>query len=151
VTGTLNKVTLIGRLGKDPEIRYTPSGSKFATIVVATSEQWKDKNGQKAERTEWHRVSVWNESLSDLLERYTRKGSKIYLEGTLQSRKFQDRDGKDVYSREIVVPKVRGVITLLDRVPSQGGSAEGEDLPNNSTDPDYTPSIQEDLGDCIPF
>ena len=121
MAGSVNKVILIGNLGKDPEARSFSNGGKVVNLTVATSETWKDKNGERQERTEWHRVSILNEKLGEVAERYLRKGSKVYLEGKLETRKYQAQDGSDRYSTEIVLRNFDGELTLLD----SKGSGEG--------------------------
>lgn len=113
MAGSVNKVTLIGNLGKDPEIRSTQSGERVANLTLATGESWTGKDGQRQERTEWHRVVCWNERLIDVMEKYCRKGSKIYIEGQLQTRKFTDNAGVERYQTEVVLSKFRGELTLL--------------------------------------
>ncbi|MDR3224580.1 MAG: single-stranded DNA-binding protein [Holosporales bacterium] len=115
MAGTLNKVILIGNLGKDPEIRFLPDGSKVASFSLATGETWKDKmSGERKEKTEWHRISVFNEKLVDVLEKYVRKGSKIYLEGQMQTRKWNDQGGVERHTTEVVIGKFRGELVMLD-------------------------------------
>ena len=112
---SINKVILIGNVGKDPDIRSTQSGSKIANLSLATSESWKDKQtGERQERTEWHRVVVFGEGLVRVIENYVKKGSKLYVEGQLQTRKWQDQSGNDRYSTEVVLQGYGGTITLLD-------------------------------------
>lgn len=111
---SVNKVILVGNLGRDPEIRSTQSGSRIGNMTVATSESWKDKNtGERKERTEWHRVVVFNEHLVTVCEKYLRKGSKVYLEGQIETRKWQDQSGTDRYSTEIVLRPYRGEIVMV--------------------------------------
>jgi single-strand DNA-binding protein len=120
VAGSVNKVILIGNLGRDPEIRNTNDGSKVATLSVATSESWKDRNtGDRRERTEWHKVVIFNDRLIEVAERYLKKGSKIYLEGALQTRKWTDNTGQEKYTTEVELQKFRGELTMLDG--RQGG------------------------------
>lgn len=115
MAGSVNKVIILGHLGRDPEVRRTTSGDAVASLSVATSESWKDKNsGERKERTEWHRVVIWNENLAKIAEQYLRKGSKVYLSGELQTRKWTDRDGIERYTTEIVLTKFRGELVLLD-------------------------------------
>ncbi len=115
MSGSVNKVILIGNLGRDPEVRFAQDGTKIVQLAVATSEVWKDKtSGERKDRTEWHRVVVFNSHLADVSERYLRKGSKVYLEGQIQTRKWTDQSGQEKYTTEIVVPKYKGEITLLD-------------------------------------
>lgn len=121
---SVNKVILVGNVGKDPESRTFANGNSVVTFSLATSDTWKDKNGEKQERTEWHNVAVFNEGLGGIIERYVRKGSKIYIEGSLQTRKWQDQSGNDRYSTEIVLQKFRGEVCLLDG--PQGGGRGGD-------------------------
>ena len=115
MSGSVNKVTLIGNLGRDPEVRTAQDGSKIVNISVATSEYWKDKvTGERKDRTEWHRVVVFNDRLAEVAERYLKKGSKVYVEGQLQTRKWTDNNGQEKYSTEVVLGKFRGEITMLD-------------------------------------
>ena len=124
---SINKVILIGNVGKDPDIRSTQSGSKIANLSLATSESWKDKQtGERQERTEWHRVVVFGEGLVRVIENYVKKGSKLYVEGQLQTRKWQDQSGNDRYSTEVVLQAYGGTITLLDsRKDSDGDQDHG--------------------------
>jgi single-strand DNA-binding protein len=116
MSGSVNKVILVGHLGKDPEIRRTNSGDPVATFRLATSEAWKDKaTGERKERTEWHTVVIFNDGLATLAEKYLKKGSKVYVEGQLATRKWQDQGGADRWSTEVVLQKFRGGLTLLDR------------------------------------
>src|ERR1700691_6621242 len=109
MAGSVNKVTLIGNLGRDPEIRRMTSGERLVNLSVATSESWRDKaSGERKERTEWHRVVIFNENLAKVAEQYLRKGAKVYLEGSLQTRKWTDKDGQDKYSTEIVLNRFHG-------------------------------------------
>src|SRR5579859_1677464 len=120
MAGSVNKVILVGNLGKDPEIRTTNDGTKVASLSVATSETWKDRNsGERKERTEWHRVVVFNDRLVDVVERFLKKGSKVYVEGALQTRKWTDNTGQERYTTEVVLQKFRGELTMLDG--RQGG------------------------------
>jgi single-strand DNA-binding protein len=126
MSGSLNRVQLIGNLGRDPEVRSTQSGKKVVTLNIATSESWKDASGNRVERTEWHRVVIWNEGLGDIAEKYLAKGAKIYLEGKLTTRKWQDQDGNDRYSTEIHLTPYNGTLTFLDSAPDRersGGNA----------------------------
>ena len=125
MAGSVNKVILVGNLGRDPESRSFQNGGKVVELRIATSEQWKDRNsGERKERTEWHTVKVFSEGLANVAERYLRKGSKVYIEGALQTRKWQDQDGKDRYSTEIVLQGFNSVLTMLDGAPG-GGSGSG--------------------------
>jgi single-strand DNA-binding protein len=122
MAGSINKVILVGNLGKDPEVRRLPSGSPIVNLSIATSEQWRDKaTGEKREKTEWHRVVIFNEGLAKVAENYLKKGSKVYLEGALQTRKYE-QNGVEKYSTEIVLQAYRGEMALLD---SRGGSDGG--------------------------
>ena len=126
MAGSLNKVMLIGNLGKDPEIRSFQNGGKVANFSIATSESWKDKNtGERQERTEWHNVAIFSEGLIGVVERYLKKGSKVYIEGQLQTRKWQDQQGQDRYTTEVVIRGLNGVMTMLDSAPGGGGGGGG--------------------------
>jgi len=126
MAGSVNKVILIGNLGADPEVKRLPSGSPVVNLRIATSENWRDKaSGERRERTEWHNIVIFNENLCRVAEQYLRKGSKVYLEGQLQTRKWQDQSGNDRYTTEIVLQTYRGELTLLDRAGGERG--EGED------------------------
>lgn len=115
MAGSINKVILVGNLGKDPEIRHSSDGAKIASFSIATSEVWKDRTtGERKDRTEWHRIVVFNEKLADIIERYVKKGSKVYLEGQLQTRKWTDNSGQEKYVTEVVLSKYKGELTLLD-------------------------------------
>lgn len=137
MSGSVNKVILIGNLGRDPEIRTMQSGSKVCNLSVATSERWKS-NGEQKERTEWHRVCIFDDRLCDVAEKYLTKGSKVYLEGELQTRKWQDQSGQDKFSTEVVLRKFRGQLVMLD---SKGGGGAQEEQQQPSGD----------LDDEIPF
>jgi len=128
MSGSVNKVILVGNLGKDPEVRTLNDGSRVANLSVATSDAWRDKvTGERKDRTEWHRVVVFNDKLVEILEKYTRKGSKVFLEGQLQTRKWTDQSGQEKYSTEVVLQKYRGELTLLDgRGDGQGANRGGE-------------------------
>ena len=124
MAGSLNKVMLIGNLGADPEIRSFQNGGKVANLRIATSETWKDRNtGERQERTEWHTVAIFSEGLVNVVERFLKKGSKVYIEGKLQTRKWQDQNGQDRYSTEVVLRGFDGTLTMLDG--PQGGSGGG--------------------------
>ncbi len=125
MAGSLNKVMLIGNLGADPEVRSFQNGGKVANLRIATSETWKDRNtGERQERTEWHNVAIFSEGLVGVVERYLRKGSKVYVEGQLQTRKWQDQSGNDRYTTEVVIRGMNGTLTMLDG--PQGGSGGGQ-------------------------
>lgn len=127
MAGSLNKVMLIGNLGQDPEVKSFQNGGKVCNLRIATSEQWKDKNtGERQERTEWHSVAIFSEGLISVAERFLRKGSKVYVEGQLQTRKWQDQSGNDRYSTEIVLRGFNGTLTMLDGAGGgQGGGGGG--------------------------
>lgn len=125
MAGSLNKVMLIGNLGRDPEVRTFGNGGKVCNLRIATSENWRDKNtGERKERTEWHSVAIFSEGLVRLCEQYLKKGSKVYIEGQLQTRKWQDQSGQDRYSTEVVLQGFNGTLTMLDGR-SEGGSGGG--------------------------
>jgi single-strand DNA-binding protein len=124
MAGSVNKVILVGNLGRDPELRSTQDGTRIANLNLATSESWRDRvSGERKERTEWHRVVIFNERLVELAEKYLRKGSKIYIEGALQTRKWTDQQGAERYSTEVVLQRFRGELTMLD---GAGGARGGE-------------------------
>jgi single-strand DNA-binding protein len=126
MAGSLNKVMLIGNLGADPEVRTFQNGGKVCNLRIATSESWKDKNsGDRQERTEWHTVAIFNEGLAGVAERFLKKGSKVYLEGQLQTRKWQDAQGNDRYSTEVVLRGPNSVMTMLDGPAGAGGGGAG--------------------------
>ncbi|MFN3516827.1 MAG: single-stranded DNA-binding protein [Novosphingobium sp.] len=126
MAGSVNKVILIGNLGADPEVKSFQNGGRIANLRIATSEQWKDKNtGERKERTEWHNVVLNSEGLVGVAERYLRKGSKVYIEGQLRTRKWQDQSGNDRYTTEISVGGMGGVLTMLDGAPGGGGQGGG--------------------------
>ena len=126
MAGSLNKVMLIGNLGADPEIRSFQNGGRVCNLRIATSETWKDRDGQRQERTEWHTVAIFSEGLINVCENYLRKGSKVYVEGQLQTRKWQDQSGNDRYSTEVVLRGFNGTLTMLDGAGGgQGGGQRG--------------------------
>ncbi len=126
MAGSVNKVILVGNLGRDPESRSFQNGGKVVNLRIATSESWKDRNtGERKEKTEWHSVAIFNEGLANVAERYLRKGSKVYIEGQLQTRKWQDQQGQDKYSTEIVLQGFNSVLTMLDGAPGGGGGGGG--------------------------
>ncbi|MCP4328063.1 MAG: single-stranded DNA-binding protein [Alphaproteobacteria bacterium] len=152
MAGSVNKVILVGNLGRDPEIRSTQSGQKVANLSVATSEQWRDKStGERRERTEWHRVVIFNDNLCDVVEKYLRKGMKVYLEGQLQTRKWQDQSGQDRYTTEIVLQRFRGDLQMLDRAGDSGGGAIDGGGGGGGGDLGGPPGGGDDLDDDIPF
>ena len=126
MAGSVNKVILVGNLGRDPEVRTFQNGGKVCNLRIATSENWKDRNtGERKERTEWHSVAIFNENLARLAEQYLRKGSKVYIEGKLETRKWQDQSGQDRYSTEVVLRPYAGELTFLDTRSEGGGGAGG--------------------------
>jgi single-strand DNA-binding protein len=130
MAGSVNKVILIGNLGRDPEIRSTQDGTRIANLSVATSENWRDKaTGERKERTEWHRVVVFNDRLVDVIEKYLKKGAKVYLEGALQTRKWTDNSGQERYTTEVVLQRYRGELTMLDGRGGGGGGSYAEEAP----------------------
>jgi single-strand DNA-binding protein len=148
---SVNKVILIGNLGRDPEIRSTQDGTKIANLSVATSESWKDKqSGERREKSEWHRVVIFG-PLAEIAEKYLRKGSKVYLEGAIQTRKWQDQSGQDKYSTEVVLQKYRGELVMLDGKPESQGP--GERAAAEASDPGLQGPLKGggDLDDEIPF
>ena len=159
MAGSVNKVILLGNLGRDPEVRNFPNGGKVANFSIATSETWKDRNtGERRERNEWHNISITNEALVRVAEQYLKKGSKIYVEGQLETRKWQDQAGNDRYTTEVVLRPYRGELTMLDSRNS-GSDIEGSDysqLENKSQNSDLANNDQtsyasNDLDDEIPF
>jgi single-strand DNA-binding protein len=133
MAGSLNKVMLIGNLGADPEVRNFQNGGKVCNLRLATSERWKDRNtGEQQERTEWHTVSIFNEGLVRVAEQYLRKGSKVYIEGQLQTRKWQDQEGNDRYSTEVVLRGWGGTLHMLDRREGSGGGGYDSGPPTSS-------------------
>ncbi len=145
MAGSVNKVTLLGNLGRDPEVRSSQDGSKIVSFSVATTESWRDKStGDRKDRTEWHRVVVFNPNLAEICEKYLKKGSKVYVEGQLQTRKWQDKDGIERYTTEVIVPRFKGEIALLD---SRGSI--GDDVSDMSDMPSDQPPAGID--DDIPF
>ena len=159
MAGSVNKVILIGNLGRDPEIRSTNDGTRVANMSVATSESWKDKtSGERKERTEWHRVVVFNERLVEIIEKYLKKGSKVYLEGALQTRKWTDKDNQEKYTTEVVLQKFRGELTMLDGARSNSGEGGGAFPPADAGEPAAAgagrargKAPSSDLDDEIPF
>jgi len=163
MAGSVNKVILIGNLGADPEIRSFQNGGKVANLRIATSETWKDKNtGERREKTEWHTVAIFQEGLVRVVEQYLKKGSKVYIEGKLQTRKWQDQSGADRYSTEVVLQGLGGTLTMLDGRGDGGGNSGGGDYGAGSggggggrgsyNDGGYGgPSGGSDMDDEIPF
>lgn len=165
MAGSVNKVILVGNLGRDPEVRRSQSGDAIVNLNVATSESWRDKaSGERKEKTEWHRVVIFNENLAKIAEQYLKKGSKVYIEGQLQTRKWQDQAGQEKFTTEIVLQRFRGELTLLDGRSGAGGSDEysggGSDFGRSSPmdspraparQPAAASSFASDLDDDIPF
>ena len=176
MAGSVNKVILIGNLGADPEIKSFQNGGKIANIRIATSEQWKDRmTGERKERTEWHQVVINGEGLVGVVERFLKKGSKVYIEGSLRTRKWQDRDGNDRYTTEIVIAGMGGTLTMLDGAPGGGGGGSrggGDDWSGGSSGGGWNqggggssgggfgggssggggrPPFDDDLDDDVPF
>ena len=151
MSGYLNKATLIGNLGRDPEVRTTQGGKQVVTLNIATSESWRDsRSGDRIERTEWHRVVVWNEGLGTIAEKYLVKGAKVYVEGKLVTNKWTDNAGVDRYSTEIHLTPYNGVLTFLDNKKSEG-RASGEGAAPRREPAAPAPASGGDLDDAIPF
>ena len=158
MAGSINKVILIGNLGADPEVRHTQDGAAIVHLRLATNESWRDKNtGEKREKVEWHRVVIFNENLGKIAEQYLRKGSKVYIEGQIQTRKWQDQSGADKYTTEIVMNRYRGELTMLDTRgggdgDSGGGRGDSYDPPpNDGGGQSSAGGGGNDLDDEIPF
>lgn len=168
MAGSVNKVILIGNLGRDPQVRRLNSGEAVVNFSVATTESWRDKgSGERKERTEWHNVVIFNENLAKIAEQYLKKGSKVYVEGQLQTRKYTDKDGAEKYSTEIVLQRYRGELTLMDSRSSGGmdegredgrsfdrsssGGSFGRSSPMDQRAPAAGGSISEAIDDDIPF
>ncbi len=161
MAGSVNKVILVGNLGRDPEVRHTQDGKPIVNLSLATSETWRDKGtGERKERTEWHRVVIFNENLAKVAEQYLKKGSTVYIEGQLQTRKYTDKDGAEKYSTEVVLQNFRGELTML------GGRASGDSAGTASGGDDFGQSspldkprggggkpqnFTRDLDDEVPF
>src|ERR1700680_4863476 len=163
MAGSVNKVILVGNLGRDPELRSTQDGTRIANLAVATSESWRDRvSGERKERTEWHRVVIFNERLAEVAEKYLKKGAKVYIEGALQSRKWTDNSGQERYTTEVVLQRFRGELTMLDGARGAGGSPPGaggydegglpdEPRASGSAAPTRGRTPVNDLDDDIPF
>ncbi|MCB5175625.1 single-stranded DNA-binding protein [Microvirga lenta] len=167
MAGSVNKVILVGNLGRDPEVRRLNSGEPVVNLRIATSETWKDKaSGERKEKTEWHSVVIFNENLARVAEQYLKKGSKVYIEGQLQTRKWQDQQGQEKYTTEIVLQRFRGELTILDSRGGGGASEYGDDEPGQirsggdfgrsspmerRPEPASSGSRYNDLDDDIPF
>ena len=154
MSGSVNKVTLVGNLGRDPEVRAMQNGDKIIQLSVATSDRWKDKStGEQRERTEWHRVVIFNDALGRIAEQYLKKGSTVYLEGQLQTRKWTDQQsGQEKYTTEVVLQRYRGELTLLGSRPENQLSNDQQDAEiNQSNQISMSENIASDLDDEIPF
>ena len=163
MAGSVNKVILVGNLGRDPEVKSMQDGRSMVNMSIATSENWRDRQtGERKERTEWHRVAIFNERLAEIAEKYLRKGAKVYVEGALQTRKWTDNSGQERYTTEVVLQRFRGELTMLDSArgaggpPSEGGYDEGYgggfgDEPRTSATPARSRTPVNDLDDDIPF
>ena len=159
MAGSVNKVILVGNLGRDPEVKHTGDGSPIVNLSVATSETWRDKgSGERKERTEWHRVVIFNERLGEVAQKYLKKGSKVYLEGQLQTRKWQDQSGQDRYTTEVVLGRFRGELTMLDGRGEGGGAMAGGDDMGGDVPMRAAPAARSrqpapagDIDDEIPF
>jgi len=152
MAGSVNKVILVGNLGKDPEVRRMQSGDPVVNLSVATSETWRDKSsGERKEKTEWHRVVIFNKNLAEIAEKYLRKGAKVYVEGSLQTRKWSDKDGQEKYSTEIVLQNFRGELTMLDSK-GEGGGGGGRGSYGGGGASDAPASFdRSEMDDEIPF
>jgi len=151
MAGSVNKVILVGNLGKDPETRRMQSGDPVVNLSVATSETWRDKSsGERKEKTEWHRVVIFNKNLAEVAEKYLRKGSKVYVEGSLQTRKWTDKDGQEKYSTEIVLQNFRGELTMLDSKGEGSGGGGGRGSYGGGSDAPAS-FDRSDMDDEIPF
>ena len=160
MAGSVNKVILVGNLGRDPEVRHTQDGKPIVNLSLATSESWRDRNtGERKEKTEWHRVVIFNENLAKVAEQYLKKGSTVYIEGQLQTRKYTDKDGQEKYSTEVVLQNFRGELTMLGARPGGGGGeaagSGGDDFgassPMERPRAAKTQSFSRDLDDEVPF
>jgi len=154
MVGSVNKVILLGNLGRDPEIRSMQSGSKMASFSIATSKRWKDKNTQEQkEKTSWHNIVVFGDGLVDIVEKYVKKGSKIYVEGELQTRKWQDKEGNDRYTTEIILQGYNCNLTLLDSRNTSSNSLENQDSSTADSDDSFSSEATDssDLDEDIPF
>lgn len=154
MAGSVNKVILVGNVGKDPEIRSMGNGSKVANLSLATSETWKDKStGERKEKTEWHRVSIFGDALVNVVEKYVKKGSKLYIEGSIQTRKWTDQSGAEKYSTEIVLQGFNGALTMLDGPPARerdelntdGGFGAGGSEPKRAAKAGFDKQIDDEI------
>src|SRR5271169_869504 len=149
MAGSVNKVILVVNLGRDPEVRRMQSGEPVVNLSVATSESWRDKaSGERKEKTEWHRVVIFNKNLAEVAEKYLRKGSKVYVEGQLQTRKWTDKDGQEKYSTEVVLQNFRGELTMLDGRNSEGGGGGRERVGAGEAPASFQ---RDEMDDEIPF
>jgi single-strand DNA-binding protein len=159
MAGSVNKVILVGNLGRDPEVRYTQDNRKVVHLSIATSERWRDRgSGDPRERTEWHRVVIFNEQLAEIAERYLTKGRSVYIEGQLQTRRWTDQNGQERYTTEVVIPRFRGELVLLggrgpDQDPAEPPEASGTPTPPTARQRPASkpPAGYDDLDDDIPF
>ncbi len=152
MAGSVNKVILIGNLGRDPEIRATQDGREIANLAIATSESWKDKStGERKEKTEWHRVVIFNDGLVNVVKNYLKKGAKVYIEGSLQTRKWTDKDGHEKYSTEVVLQGFGGVLTMLDGKGSGESSGGGYNQSYSQPSSGGSKAPAELMDDEIPF
>ncbi len=152
MAGSVNKVILVGNLGRDPEVRHSNDGNPIVNMSVATSEQWRDRNsGERRERTEWHRVVIFDERLGEVAQKYLHKGSKVYLEGQIQTRKWTDQQGQERYTTEVVLGRFRSVLTMLDSRGEGGGGGGGYESPGGGSQGGGPSSGGGDLDDEIPF
>ena len=150
MAGSVNKVILVGNLGRDPEVRHSQDGNKIVTFPLATSESWKDKSGEKQERTEWHRVVVFSQGLAEVAEKYLKKGSKVYVEGQIRTRKWQDNSGADKYSTEVVLSGFNGYLIMLDKNGTNSGETyTGDNM--DASDSGWDNSAETQLDDEVPF
>lgn len=149
MAGSINKVILVGNLGRDPEVRHSQDGNKIVTFNVATSETWKDKNGERKDRTEWHRIVIFSPGLAEVAEKYLKKGSKVYIEGQLRTRKWQDASGQDKYSTEVVLSGFNAYMIMLDKTSGDVEPTEDDSMPSPDSGWDNTSTT--DIDDEIPF
>lgn len=159
MSGSINKVILVGNLGRDPEVRSTQDGTKIVTLSVATSETWRDKtSGERKDRVEWHRVVIFNDRLADVADKYLKKGAKVYIEGALQTRKWVDQGGQEKYTTEVVLQRFRGELTMLDSARSNSDRSNSDSRGELEDEPQTRGSVHpaarvpiNDLDDDIPF
>lgn len=156
MSGSVNRVTLIGNLGRDPEVRRMNSGDSVVSFSLATTDSWKDKSGERQERVTWHNIVVFNEGLGKVAESYCKKGSKVYIEGQLQTRKYTDKDGNERQTTEIVLQRFRGELTLLDSKPSGDGERQEREPANRTyamrkSEAPQTSRMADVIDDDLPF